>query len=285
MRSPARFCESPFILIECNETSMHAAERETHILDAVRRRGFISFQDLESQIPASAATIRRDLKRLMNAGLLTRVHGGAKRADTRPSLSSADTDLAPHLLGTPLALNMNLNVAQKAAIGKAAAKLCNAKESIMIDGGSSTFHMCRHLAGLDLQVLSNSLPIVLALLQQRGTRVLVPAGQVFPEQNIILSLDNDDGMPSFHAPKLFMGGAALGPSGLMQIDMLLVAAERRLMDRADKIIVLLDSSKFDGPSGHVVCALQEIDIVVTDKGITPKQKSVLHRANIKVVIA
>ena len=155
----------------------------------------------------------------------------------------------------------------------------------MIDGGSSTFHMCRHLEGLDLQVLSNSLPIVLALLQQRGTRVLVPAGQVFPEQNIILSLSNDDGMPSFHAPKLFMGGAALGPSGLMQLDMLLVAAERRLMDRADQVIVLLDSSKFDGPSGHVVCRLDEIDIVVTDRKIKPKQKSLLQAAGIKVVIA
>ena len=155
----------------------------------------------------------------------------------------------------------------------------------MIDGGSSTFHMCRHLAGLELTVLSNSLPIALALLQQRGTRVLVPAGQVFPEQNIILSLSNDDGMPSFHAPKLFMGGAALGPSGLMQLDMLLVAAERRLVDRADQVIVLLDSSKFDGPSGHVVCRLDEIDIVVTDKKITAKQKSLLQAAGIKVLIA
>jgi DeoR family transcriptional regulator, ulaG and ulaABCDEF operon transcriptional repressor len=264
---------------------MHAAKREEHILDAVRRRGFISFQDLENQVPASAATIRRDLKRLMAAGLLVRVHGGAKRADTRPAHSLTDTELPPHLQGTPLALNMNLNVAQKVAIGKAAAKLCNAKESIMIDGGSSTFHMCQHLAGLDLLVLSNSLPIVLALLQQRGTRVLVPAGQVFPEQNIILSLNNDDGMPSLHAPKLFMGGAALGRSGLMQIDMLLVAAERRLIDRADQVIVLLDSSKFDGPSGHVVCPLDEIDIVVTDKGITPKQKSLLQGAKIKVIIA
>jgi len=264
---------------------MHAAEREAHILDVVRRRGFISFQDLESQMPASAATIRRDLKRLMTAGLLTRVHGGAKRVAARPLPASTKNDFAPHLQGTPLAHSMNLNVAQKAAIGKAAAKLCTAKESIMIDGGSSTFHMGRHLAGLDLQVLSNSLPIALALLQQHGTRVLVPAGQVFPEQNIILSLSNDDGMPSFHAPKLFMGGAALGASGLMQLDMLLVAAEQRLINRADQVIALLDSSKFDGPSGHVVCGLDEIDVVVTDKGITHKEKALLQRAKIKVIIA
>ena len=58
-------------------------------------------------------------------------------------------------------------------------------------------------------------------------------------------------MPRFHAPKLFMGAAALGPTGLMQADIILVTAERRLIERADEIIVLADSSKFAGPSGHV----------------------------------
>jgi DeoR family ulaG and ulaABCDEF operon transcriptional repressor len=264
---------------------MHATEREAHILEIVRRRGFVSFQELESQMAASPATIRRDLERLRTAGLLTRVHGGAKRADTNPAGTARWGDASPHLEGTPFAESVNLNIAQKAAIGKAAARLCDAKESVMIDGGSTTLQMCRHLGGLELQALTNSLPIAMALLKQRGTRVLVPAGQVFAEQNIILSLNNDDGMPLFHAPKLFMGAAALGPAGLMQVDMLLVAAERSLIERADKIIVLLDSSKFDGPSGHVVCRLDEIDVVVTDKGISRRQRAMLKAAGIQLIVA
>lgn len=264
---------------------MHATEREAHILQAVRRRGFVSFQELESQMSASAATIRRDLERLRTAGLLTRVHGGAKRAEAKAVAAAPRRDASPHLEGTPLDQSVNLNTAQKAAIGKAAARLCDSKESVMIDGGSTTLQMCRHLGGLDLQALTNSLPIAIALLKQRGTRVLVPAGQVFAEQNIILSLNNDDGMPLFHAPKLFMGCAALGPAGLMQADMLLVAAERRLIERADKIIVLMDSSKFDGPSGHVVCRLDEIDVIVTDKGISRRNRALLKTADIQLIIA
>jgi DeoR family ulaG and ulaABCDEF operon transcriptional repressor len=58
---------------------MHSAEREKLILETVNQRGFISFQDLERRIEASPATIRRDLERMMGAGLLTRVRGGAKR--------------------------------------------------------------------------------------------------------------------------------------------------------------------------------------------------------------
>jgi DeoR family ulaG and ulaABCDEF operon transcriptional repressor len=136
-----------------------------------------------------------------------------------------------------------------------------------------------------MQVLTNSLHIVNALLTQSGTRVLVPAGQVFPEQNIILSADADEGMPRFHAPKLFMGAASLGPAGLMQADIILVTAERRLIDRADQIIVLVDSSKFEGPSGHVVCALQEIDIVVSDSAISTEHAKMLQRAEVRLIVA
>jgi DeoR family ulaG and ulaABCDEF operon transcriptional repressor len=141
------------------------------------------------------------------------------------------------------------------------------------------------LAGLNLQVLTNSLHIVSALLLQSGTRLLVPAGQVFPEQNIILTVAGDDGMSRFHAPKLFMGAASLGPAGLMQADIILVAAERRLIERADEIIVLIDSSKFEGPSGHVVCHLDEIDTVVTDNGISQQHTKMLQAAGVRVVIA
>jgi DeoR family ulaG and ulaABCDEF operon transcriptional repressor len=115
-------------------------------------------------------------------------------------------------------------------------------------------------------VLTNSLHIVSALLAQSGTRVLVPGGAVFREQSIILSAGGDDLMPPFHAPKLFMGAASVGPRGIMQADIVLVAAERRLIDRAEQLILLVDSSKFRGPSGNVVCGLEEIDVVVTRCG-------------------
>jgi DeoR family transcriptional regulator, ulaG and ulaABCDEF operon transcriptional repressor len=108
---------------------------------------------------------------------------------------------------------------------------------------------------------------------------------VFPEQNIILSVFGDDGMPRFHAPKLFMGAASIGPAGLMQADIVLVAAERRLIERADEMIILVDASKFDGPSGNVVCGLEEIDMIITDDRITDKTASLLERAGVKLIVA
>jgi DeoR family ulaG and ulaABCDEF operon transcriptional repressor len=71
----------------------------------------------------------------------------------------------------------------------------------------------------------------------------------------------------------------------MQADIILVAAERRLIDRADEIVVLVDSSKFNGPSGHVVCPLEEIDVVVTDGGISAEHTKMLEKAGVKLITA
>ena len=64
-----------------------------------------------------------------------------------------------------------------------------------------------------------------------------------------------------------------------------VAAERRLIERADELVLLVDSSKFKGSSGHVVCGLNQVDVVVTDRGIQAREVSMLEKAGIKVVIA
>ncbi|HKT75357.1 MAG TPA: DeoR/GlpR family DNA-binding transcription regulator, partial [Sphingobium sp.] len=238
---------------------MHATQREELILGLIAESGFVSFRALEQKLNASPATIRRDLERLASIGRVERVHGGARLPEGEAPAKGIAT-----LQGVPFHENIGRHRAEKEAIGRAAAGLCEAGEGIMIDGGSTTLQMCPHLAGLNLQVLTNSLHIVSALLPQQGTRILVPSGAVFREQNIILAAAGEESMPRFHAPKLFMGAAAIGPQGLMQADIVLVAAERRLIERADEIIVLVDSSKFAMTSGNVVCDLSEIDVVVTD---------------------
>lgn len=259
---------------------MHAAEREKAILDLLAQRGFISFRELEKRIDASPATLRRDLERMANSGLLERVRGGAKSVTESEQNAAYPVELS----GVPFHENVNRHPREKAAIGRAAARLCAKGSAVMIDGGSTTLQMCRHLKGLDLQVLTNSLHIVSALLQQPGTRVLVPGGSVFREQNIILSPGGEDAMPRFHAPRLFMGAAALGEHGLMQADVVLVAAERRLIERAEEVIVLVDSSKFRGSSGAVVCGLDEIDTVITDSGIDPDAVQMLESAGVRVTV-
>lgn len=262
---------------------MHATEREKAILALLDRNdGFISFRNLEKHVDASPATLRRDLERLATEGQIDRVRGGAKFPGNNRRSRVWDGD---HLLGVPFRESVHQLPREKAAIGRAAANLCKDGTSVMIDGGSTTLQMCRHLAGRDLQIFTNSLHIVSALLSQGDTRILVPGGSVFREQNIILSTVGDDTMPRFHAPQFFMGAASIGPQGVMQPDVILVAAERQLVDKADELIVLVDHEKFHGPSGNVVCGLDEVDVVVTDEGVDDKDVAMLEARGVQVVIA
>lgn len=258
---------------------MHAAERERLILAALEPNGFVSYRDLETAMDASPATIRRDLSRLEAQGRLVRVHGGAKAPD------EAEAAQQFRLQGTPFDQSIARNLAAKQAIGRAAAALCGPGEGIMIDGGTTTLQMCPHLSGLDCQVLTNSLHIVNALLPQPGTRLLVPSGTIFREQNIILAPAGEDSMPRFHAPKLFMGAAAVGLQGVMQQDVVLVAAERRLVDRADQVVLLVDSSKFASTSGAIVCGLDEVDVIITDAAITPEARAMIAAAGPRLIVA
>ncbi len=255
---------------------MHAEERERLILEIMQPAGFVSYRDLEARLDASPATIRRDLTRLENAGRIIRVHGGAKLAET--------DETSTRLIGTPFDKSITQNLSAKQAIGKAAAALIQPGEGVMVDGGTTTLQMCAHLAGLDCQVLTNSLYIVNALLPQPGTRILLPSGTVFREQNIILAAAGEESMPRFHAPKLFMGAAAVGPQGIMQADVVLVAAERRLIDRAEEVILMVDSSKFSSQSGTIVCGLEEIDTIITD-ALHDGFAAILEKAGVRVIIA
>ncbi|MGH6957476.1 MAG: DeoR/GlpR family DNA-binding transcription regulator [Caulobacteraceae bacterium] len=255
---------------------MHASQRDLEILRLLEAQGFVSFRQLSERLDASSATIRRDLERLEGEGRIARVRGGAKRADD---------DDAERLAGAPFEANRTRQAAEKAAIGRAAAALCRPGEAVIVDGGTTTFQMCAHLAGLELQVLTNSLHIVGELLRQPATRVSVPGGAIFREQNIILSPFEDDGLSRYHASKLFMGAAAVGARGLMQADVVLIKAEQKLMERADRLVLLADSSKFRTSASFVVCGLDALDTVITDEGIAPAEVAMLEAHGVEVIVA
>ncbi len=258
---------------------MHAEEREHAILNALRRTGFVTYRDLESALDASPATIRRDLARLESERKLVRVHGGAKSIGED---NSKQPGLA--LKGTPFDTALHQNLAAKRAIAKAAAALCRPGEGIIIDGGTTTFQMCEHLAGLGLQVLTNSLHIVDALLPQADTQVLVPSGTIFREQNIILAPAGEASMPNFHGTKLFIGAESVSSRGIFQADTILVASQRRLLDLADEVILLVDSSKLSDSSGAIVCGVDRVDTLITNRSASSARLEELKSSGLKNII-
>jgi DeoR family ulaG and ulaABCDEF operon transcriptional repressor len=257
---------------------MHATERDRAILTLLDEHGFVSFRELSRRVSASPATLRRDLERLQTDGKLVRVRGGVQPA------GGGDHTSGLHLQGVPFHENINRNRAAKEAIGKAAAELCRPGEAIIIDGGSTTLQMCPHLEPLKLQVLTNSLHIVSALLQQPGTSVSIPGGVVFREQNIVLDPFEDVNTRIFHASRMFVGTAAVSRHGLMQSDIILVQAERKFLSQADELVVLVDSSKFTASAGHMLCEMSRVHTMITDSGIDNASAKMVESFGIELIV-
>jgi DeoR family transcriptional regulator, ulaG and ulaABCDEF operon transcriptional repressor len=256
---------------------MHATERDRVILSLLDEQGFVSLRDLAHWVTGSPSTLRRDLERLQAGGKLTRVRGGVQSANGSDRLSRR------LLRGVPFHENVNINRSAKEAIGKAAAELCRRGDAVIIDGGSTTLQMCPYLEPLRLQVMTNSLHIVSALLPQENTRVSIPGGVVFREQNIILHPLDDTTNYRFHASIMFVGAAAVTRFGLMKNDIMQVQAERKLLTLAEQVIALVDSSKFSAYAAHSVCELGNVDTLITDRGIGAAAVKMLKSHKIKVI--
>jgi DeoR family ulaG and ulaABCDEF operon transcriptional repressor len=163
--------------------------------------------------------------------------------------------------------------------------LCQDGEPIIINGGTTTFQMVHFLANRRMQVFTNSFPIAEHLLKHSKNTVMLSGGTIYREQNIILSPFDNDVTRNFYARRMFMGAQGLGPLGLMEADPLLIQAEQKLIDQADELVVLVDSSKFHKRSSLILCGLKRITTVITDSGIEDRHVRMLEDAGVHLVVA
>ncbi len=255
---------------------MHETERHRIILSAVQDRPVVTVVDLCGLTGVSEATIRRDIATLHMQKKLRRVRGGAE-AITPPQFVG--------LAGRPFAVNEIMRSREKQAIARAAVELCEDGDSIIINGGTTTFQMVHPLASRRCQIFTNSFPIAEHLLKHSKNTIMLSGGAIYREQNIILSPFENDVTRNFYARRMFMGAQGIGPLGLMEADPLLIQAEQKLIGQADELVVLVDSSKFEQRSSLVLCPLTRIGTIITDDRITDKNAAMVEAAEINLIVA
>lgn len=255
---------------------MHETERHRVILSAVQAKPFASVAELVELTESSEATIRRDIAQLHLQKKLRRVRGGAEAVT--PAYVTV-------LNGRPFSVNAAINIAQKRAIAKAAADLCEDGDTIIINGGTTTFQMVHPLALRRLQILTNSFPIAEHLLHHSKNTVMLPGGTIYREQNIVLSPFENDVTRNFYARRMFMGAQGVGPLGVMEQDPLIIQAEEKLIGQADELVVLVDSAKFTRRSALILCPLTRIHTVITDEGIEDRHANMLADAGVTLIVA
>ena len=255
---------------------MHEIERQRIILGEVAEKPVVTVAELVALTGASEATIRRDIGALHVSGKLRRVRGGAEALHPPQVLGIA---------GRPFSVNEGVNIDKKRAIARAAVDLCEDGDSIIINGGTTTFQMVHDLARRRMQILTNSFPIAEHLLRNSKNTITVPGGAIYREQNIILSPFENDVTRNFYARRMFMSARGISSLGVMEGDPLLIQAEQKLLNQADELVLLIDSSKFQNRSSLILCPLERVHTVITDAGVSSRDAKTVEQAGIRLIVA
>ncbi|MFA3792031.1 DeoR/GlpR family DNA-binding transcription regulator [Aliiglaciecola sp. SL4] len=251
--------------------------RQELIKEVLAKKQFASVKSLTQQLQVSEATIRRDINKLSETGVVKKIQGGAE---------SIERPLNKKILDIPSTFeSKDSKSSVKKQIAKKAAQLCKNGDSLIINGSHSTYLMAEYLTDLNLNIMTNSLVLANYLNANSESRISLPSGEIYREQGILLSSYEDDGSEYYHGSMMFMGVLGIGKYGLMESDPLLIRSEQKLKKRTEKLIVLADSSKIGKHCKYILCPLAEVDILITDSAITNEYIQFFESFEIEVLIA
>src|SRR5262245_56296016 len=221
---------------------------------------------------ASESTIRRDLEHLHQQGVLKRTHGGA-------------IYLGDGLTLPALEERSESQIEEKRAIGRTATGLINDGDAILLDGGTTTLEVARHLVGRPIQIVTNSLPIANLFASRRETDLVILGGYVYPKTGVALGPLTVQMMHDIHVHKAFLSVGGITAKGLFNSNLLLVETERQMMHCADEVVVVADHTKIGRQALAFLCELSSIQTLVVDAGLTQSQKQMVEQAGVKLLQA
>ena len=213
---------------------------------------------------------------------MTRIHGGAELLD--PESSAAGPSFPPKLAEPPLEYRKVQMLDQKKAIALKAVSLIADEETIMIDGGSTTFWMAEFLTGHHAQVITNSFAMATHLLHHSQNTVICAGGVIYPSSEIILNPFESDIFKHYRANKVFMGVRGIDERGATNSDPVLIQTEREMINQCKELIILVDSSKFQSTGPVLLCGFDRIHTVITDSGISAEMKALIESRGVRLLV-
>jgi DeoR family transcriptional regulator, fructose operon transcriptional repressor len=247
-------------------------ERRNRLLELVRLRGFASLPELVEVLGVSESTVRRDLDFLEHSGTAKRTHGGVFYTGSSPQL--------PHFEERQPA-----QWELKKAIAQRTAELIEPGDTLLLDGGTTTYEVARLLVGRALQVVTNSLPVANLLASHSATDLVLVGGYVYPRSGVTLGPYANDQLAQLTVRKTVLSVAGANERGFYNSNLLLVETERAMMHAADRVIVVADSTKFGRQSLAHLCPLNAVQTLVVDEQLSPKWREQIKAAGVELLIA
>lgn len=243
-----------------DDVHLFREERLQMILERLLADGKVFVADLAEQFEMSSSTIRNDLAKLQSRGLLVRTYGGAVLPE------QVNTQLV--VRKSALQLRAEAYRAEKEAIGRAAADLVSDGDTIMIDGGSTTHHVVRHLLDKrDLTFVTNATSLLPDLLTIPDANICLTGGLLHRGFETLLGEASIDVLERFRATKAILGidGVSL-QSGLTATNNSVAIAKQKMIAASEQVIIVCDHTKFNQVCLIPIARVGEIDCLVTDSG-------------------
>jgi DeoR family ulaG and ulaABCDEF operon transcriptional repressor len=256
-------------------------ERKDTIFRLLDLHGWASIHDVVEASGASEATIRRDFIEMEAAGLLRRVRGGVEliRAAGAAGAAKGAANAEP-----PLDRRVSVNREKKRRIARQACTYIKPGSTIIIDGGSTTFHMVEYLSSLSITVVTNSFAIASHLLKYSGCTVILPEGRVHPNSQLILNNLCADPFANYQAAIAFMGIEGITETTLTNSEPLLIQSERAMILHAAELVILADETKFGHAGNLALCAVEKATRIIGTKEAEGPLVASLREKRIEVVL-
>jgi DeoR/GlpR family transcriptional regulator of sugar metabolism len=251
---------------------MLTEERRQVILDRLRTEGKVVATELSSSFSVSPDTVRRDLQELADAGLLRRVHGGA---------------LPPVVGARSYAVRREQAPEAKAAIARAAARLVRDDQVILLDAGTTTLEVARHLPPeLRATVITNSPPIAVALADHPSVEVAMLGGMLDKHARALVGAATIEALRPIRADVLVLGVCSLHPEvGITVLELEESYVKRAMIANATEVIAVSSADKLGSAAPYVVAPIEELTHLVTERPGDGGQLDQYRALGIEVVLA
>jgi len=237
-------------------TGLFAQERRHRIKEILLAEGRVRVADLVSIFEVSDETIRRDLDQLEDEGVVQRSHGGAVLAD----------NVQPAIAAIPPVHQRTLEFsAEKDAIGRAAASLVSDGQTVIIDAGSTTWNVARHLQSChDVTVITNSLDVAQECGKNRALAVNMIGGRLIPRSMCLVGPQAEYDLRRFHADLSILGATGIAPDkGFACTDIFEAETKRAMTQSAERVVVVADHSKLRRRGLVSFARLDDVDLLIT----------------------
>jgi len=251
---------------------MLVEQRRDRLLEMIRVQRFASLPELAEQLAVSESTVRRDLDQFEQQGVARRIHGGVLYTGVSPKLPHFDAQQPAEW-------------EKKRAIAAAAARLIDDGDTILMDGGSTTYELARLLVGRPLHVVTTSLPVANLFASDANSDLVLIGGNICPRSGVARGPYANRMLSMVRVRKTIFSVAGICDEGFFNNDLLLVETERAMMQAAAEVIVVADSTKFGHSSLTHLCPLDAVQHLVVDDGIADAWREKIAAAGVDVVVA